>query len=312
MSELGLLRAAALVWSALVASGIQALAGTSEIDRASRIRILESNRPKVTYGVRIAPPWPDGGHLHVNLPEHLEISAGGAGILRWSDKNKGQKAGWTVSADGLSATLDAPSVTIPGSSVKGAIRVVGKDRVEITMLITNRSRRRFPGIKPLYCFQYKDLKGFPRWIGNFEHSYVVQGGRLVLLSEAVTSTPPKNYIRAAVNGSGVPLTRKDALITKGVDVALAAVTSLDGRRKLVFGWTPGKSILSNRSIPCIHADPFYGELRPSQARNVLCTIVFTEEPLDATVARLLKEGIGLPVARLKPEKVREIQQYGVR
>ena len=37
------------------------------------------------YGLNIVPPWPDGGSLFVNLPEHLEYMPGTKGIARHHD-----------------------------------------------------------------------------------------------------------------------------------------------------------------------------------------------------------------------------------
>jgi hypothetical protein len=61
-----------------------------------------------------------------------------------------------------------------------------------------------------------------------------------------------------------------------MDLALSVVTSMDNRRKVIFWWTPGKSMIANANIPCIHADPYFGTLRPGQKAYAEGMILFTE------------------------------------
>ena len=59
------------------------------------------------------------------------------------------------------------------------------------------------------------------------------------------------------------------MIESPLDIALTAVQGIDGRKLILF-WNPGKNLLSNRAIPCIHADPYLGDLEPGasvSARN---------------------------------------------
>jgi len=253
------------------------------------------------YGLNITPPWSDGGKLIINLPEHLEYNDNGMGILRHNDKKP--NGHWEISADGLNAILDVESPTAPGVWVKGTAKVVSENRVQITMRIINGGKTALPIVKPLYCFQYRYLTGFPQWIGNFKHCYVITGGRLTALADLPTSKPETKVKGATV--IACPRTHRDdwyakrhgGHIEQGIDAAISAVTSLDGKRKLVFGWTPGKSMLSNASIPCIHADPCYGTIQPGQWAEATGVIILTEAPLEDTVADLLKSGVGAPVER---------------
>ena len=133
------------------------------------------------YGLKVVPPWLDGGHLLINFPEHLEYMPGTMGILRYGDKNP--KGRWIVSEDGMTAALDAPSVTAPGVTVEGRAKVVSKNRIEVTMTISNGSERILGAIRPLYCHQYRTLTGFPQWVGNFEHTFVLRDGKRTPMSE---------------------------------------------------------------------------------------------------------------------------------
>jgi len=252
---------------------------------------------RLAYGLEIRPPWEDGGKLVINFPEHLERWPGTQGILRHNDKEP--RGHWEVSADGLSATLDVESSTMPGVWVKGTGRAAGADRAELTMRIENRSQNRLPGIRPLYCFHYRHLTGFPQWIDNFQHAYVVMGGKPVALADIATARDDADvkgaYVRGCDQHDSDDFPRgRGGLIDKELDAALIAVTALEGPRKLVIAWPPGKSILSNAAIPCAHADPYYGAIAPGESRQATGLVIFTQEALEGVVIELIKAGVGAP------------------
>lgn len=51
---------------------------------------------RMAYGLNIVPPWPNGGSIFVNLPEHLEYMPGTKGIARHHDNRKNV---WQVNFD---------------------------------------------------------------------------------------------------------------------------------------------------------------------------------------------------------------------
>ncbi len=69
-------------------------------------------------------------------------------------------------------------------------------------------------------------------------------------------------------------------------LALSVVECLDGKRKLVVWWTPGKSMITNASIPCIHADPYFGTLEPGQSAFAEGLALFTEGDLKPIIEEL--------------------------
>jgi hypothetical protein len=73
------------------------------------------------------------------------------------------------------------------------------------------------------------------------------------------------------------------LIEQDMDLALSVVTSMDNKRKVIFWWTPGKSMIANANIPCIHADPYFGTLRPGQQAYAEGMIIFTEADTKAVI-----------------------------
>ena len=256
-----------------------------------------------TYGLKVVPPWEDGGHLRINFPEHLESMPGTRGILRYSDaKRFGDKATgrWVVSADGMTATLNAPSAEQPGVFVEGHAKVVSRNRIDFSMRITNKTERKTLGaIRPLYCFQYQPLKGFPGWQQNFKHTFWLQNGKLIALADIKTEKPD-----ARVKGGGVKgcpdqskstfVMRRGGWIDGGLDRAISVVTSLDGKRAMVFAWTPGKCLLSNSVIPCLHADPYYGDIKPGESKIAHGVLILTEDDPAKIVRQFVDQGLGAP------------------
>lgn len=249
------------------------------------------------YGLEVAPPWEDGGTLVINFPEHLERFPDTQGILRYSDEHP--NGHWVVAADGRSATLDVDSPTMAGVHVLGVAKVVSPGRIEMSVRIDNHSDRDMAGIIPLYCVHYRGLTGFPQWQENFRHTFVVMEGKVTALADIPTERADAEVKAAYVRGCTQRDTEKfprehGGMIEREIDRALTAVTSLDGKRKVLLAWTPGKTLLANAAIPCIHADPYYGPIPTGKSSEVKGLLVFTDGPLEQAVQKLVAEGAGLP------------------
>jgi hypothetical protein len=74
-----------------------------------------------------------------------------------------------------------------------------------------------------------------------------------------------------------------------MDLALSVVTSLDEKRKVIIWWTPGKSMIANANIPCIHADPYFGTLNPGEQAYAEGLILFTEGDIEPLVKFLQEQ-----------------------
>ena len=120
----------------------------------------------MAYGLNIVPPWPNGGSIFVNLPEHLEYMPGTKGIARHHDNRKNV---WQVNFDSTEANYSVESITEPG--VFFSVKAIGIGRrATFEMTITNRSEKILDSIRPLFCFQYNLLSGFPGKLSdNFTH-----------------------------------------------------------------------------------------------------------------------------------------------
>ncbi len=245
------------------------------------------------YGLRIESPWKDGGFLFFNFPEHLEYNPEGATILRHYDK---PSAPWIMSPDVHQACYRVESKAAAGVIVEAFARVASADfcpphcvGVSLAMRIFNGGKITLPVIRPLLCLQYGKLKGFPSDRDHFRHSFIVVGGQLVALAELPTQDPKTQFKGCVVKGCPQHDTRAErqgGLIEKGMDLALSVVTSLDERRKIVLWWAPGKSMIANARIPCIHADPYFGTLKPGETAYAEGLLLFTETDLEPVIRDL--------------------------
>ncbi len=245
------------------------------------------------YGLTIAAPWKDAGKLFFNFPEHLEYNPQGVSILRHWDRHE---ALWVISPDGKQASYCVESPHEKGVIVEAFARVAGSEEIPqgtkgvcLAMRITNGGERTLPTIRPLLCFQYRQLTGFPQWIDNFKHSFLVFDGELKAIAGLPTEKPDTKFKGCVVKGCPQRDTRAErqgGLIERDMDLALSVVESLDGKRKLVVWWTPGKSMITNASIPCIHADPYFGTLEPGQSAYAEGLALFTEGDLKPIIEEL--------------------------
>ncbi|MEX2231368.1 MAG: hypothetical protein WD824_04370 [Cyclobacteriaceae bacterium] len=284
----------ALVFSILCCNKNKPIQGeiAGEGTRSSTVRFYvdsttnsEDPEKRMAYGLNIVPPWSDGGSIFVNLPEHLEYMPETMGIARHHDKRANV---WKVSADSAEASYDVESLTEPG--VFFAVRAAAvKDRATFEVTIGNRSKKVLRSIRPLFCFQYDLLKGFPAKLSdNFQHTYIVINEKLVKVS-GLTVEKPDAYARMAQakdcsDEHNWWAKEMGGFISEKMDSAVTILTSSNDQRKVILRWLPGKNFLSNSFIPCIHADPCIGDLEPGQTRTVKGELIFTHPLLDETTA----------------------------
>lgn len=256
--------------------------GDRRSDAVSAIRIHShphTGDEKAAYTVRINSPWPDGGQLHVNFPEHLEYGPVGYTITRYSDR---RPPAWQVDQGGKSARYDAESIPgrgVEGVTVRATARVVEPNRVRLGLTIANNSSKTLHDVKPLLCFQYKGLAGFPQSSKeNFKYTYVVLGGRIMALADVATENPDATAKAAPVQGVKpyrfAFSKKRGGYIDKPLDLGLSVITSRDDARAVILHAPIGKSVLSNKYIPCLHADPYFGHVEPGQQVKRIVNVVF--------------------------------------
>lgn len=242
---------------------------------------------RMAYGLTVTPPWADGGSIFINLPEHLEYMPGTKGIARHHDKRKNV---WKISEDSSEANFSVESLTEPGVFFSINAKTSG-DRVLFGMTITNRSDVFLKSIRPLLCFEYKHLKNFPvRLTNNFAHTYVSINGKPVAVKDLPVKTSAAIARMAQVKDCNDEhnwwAEEMGGMIESRLDLAMTVLTSLTDDRKVIVSWTPGKNMLSNSYIPCIHADPCIGDLAKGESRTVKGELIFTRAPLDSIFGKL--------------------------
>jgi len=264
--------------------------------------IADTKDKPLTYGLKITAPWRDGGHIILNLPEHLTHGANQQGILRWADNRREDVEGnpWKLSADGHEATLDVESPYRKGIRVIGKVQVAGDDRLVLSMKIVNNTARKLTHLRGLYCTHYRLLTGFPSWGKGLPHTWVLMDGAWRRLSEVPVKNPKTSVRWGRVKGRTAEpnafVTSRGAAIQGELDAAVAVVTATDGKRKLAISWKPGNTMLSNAGIPCLHADPYYADIPPGESREAEGIMIFTENSLD-NVRRALQKAGFIPVEK---------------
>ena len=242
---------------------------------------------RMAYGLNIVPPWPDGGSVFVNLPEHLEYMPGTRGIARHHDKRPNV---WHVSMDSAESNYSVESLTEPGVFLS-VIAKADHQRAMFEFSITNRSKDTLHSIRPLLCYQYNTLHGFPvRLSDNFAHTFILINGKPV----AVSGLPVKNpdalarmaQVKDCADKHNWWAEKMGGFIEQPIDAAFTILTAAHDDRKVIVHWTPGKNLLSNTFIPCIHADPCIGNLAPGETRTVHGELIFTRDSLDRIISEL--------------------------
>ena len=236
---------------------------------------------RMAYGLNIVPPWSDGGSIFVNLPEHLEYMPGTKGIARHHDNRKNV---WQITVDSNEAHYAVESITEPG--VFFSVKAMATDqRATFEMTITNHSKKILDSIRPLFCFQYNLLKGFPEKLSdNFAHTFIIMNGKPVSVADQVVKNPNAVARMAQVKSCRDEhnwwAEKMGGFIEQQIDAAYTILTAAHDDRKVIVHWTPGKNFLSNAAIPCIHADPCMGDLAPGESKTVNGELIFTRSPLN--------------------------------
>jgi hypothetical protein len=249
-----------------------------------------------TYGLKVSAPWPDGGWVMINLPEHLTYRPSDQAILRWGDNRREGAAlnPWKISEDGREAAMDVESPHTRGIRVVGKVKAVGDDRISLAMKIVNGRDFKLDAVRALYCTHYRMLAGFPSWEEGLPWCYVLVDGHWAKLSELPTANAKTVVKWAKVKGRDIApkefVTSRGGASEKDLDAAVAVVTAKDGKRKLAIGWKPAGSMLANAGIPCLHADPWYDDIPPGESREAEGLMVFTEKSLDDILAEFRKLG----------------------
>jgi hypothetical protein len=260
--------------------------------------ISDDREKRFTYGLNINSPWEHGGTIFMHFPEHLEYNTAGNTILRHYDSIP---APWIISPDRFQASYRVESPAVKNVFVESFVRKLHESElppdvsgVKLAMHILNKGNEILPVIRALLCIQYAGLTGFPQKMQhNFEHNFILIDGRLTPLSGLETSNHDASFKGCVVKDCPQNDTRAEAaggLITEKMDLALSVVSSMDNSRKIIIWWTPGKSMIANARIPCMHADPYYGTLKPGEDTYAEGLLLFIDGDAEPVVRFLLEKG----------------------
>ncbi|NND05389.1 MAG: hypothetical protein HKN87_03325 [Saprospiraceae bacterium] len=136
------------------------------------------------------------------------------------------------------------------------------------------------------------MTGFPQRHHDFRHNHIVVDGQITSLADLPTTNIDSEFKGCVVKGCSQRDTRAErngGLIEKDMDAALSIVTSENHERKVIIWWTPGKSMIANAFIPCIHADPYFGTLGPGEEAEAEGLILFTEGEVEPIIQFLLAD-----------------------
>lgn len=236
---------------------------------------------RMAYGLNVAPPWPNGGYVFINLPEHLEYMPGTKGIARHHDMRTNV---WQVNDDSTEAHYSVESLTEPGVFFS-AIAKADSCRINFEFTITNHTNKQLQSVRPLFCFQYHSLSGFPKkFSDNFSHTYIIIDDTLSRVSDLPVTNPTTNARMAQVADCADEhnwwAEKAGGMIQQKITSAYTILTDTAGYHKLIVHWSPGKNFLSNSAIPCVHADPCIGNIEPGKAVKVSGSLTFTILPLN--------------------------------
>lgn len=245
---------------------------------------------RMAYGLNVTPPWDDGGWFFINLPEHLWYMPDTKGIARHHDNRKNV---WKISSDGKRAGYAAESITQPGVFLDVKATAAG-DRVNFEMTLTNKSDVFLESISPLFCYQYHHLKGFPAArTDNLSHTFILRDGKPVALKDISVKNPEAVARMAQVKDCSIESNwwaeEMGGMIEQRMETSLTALTSSSDDRKVVLSWRPGKSILSNTVIPCIHADACIGSLVKGESKTIRGTLLFSRDSLGQAIKKIIEE-----------------------
>ena len=290
-------------------------AGVSSVRIAPLLKTEGDEGETCAYSLHIQSPWEQGGYFTLNYPEHLEFGPVGYTITRYSDPIP---SAWKLERDGKLVWYDVDS--IPGRGVRGvkvASRVeviepgakpradepaalAGTNRLRFSLKISNHSTRTLDNVKPLLCFQYKHLAGFSGHLGeNFKYTYVVFDGKITALADVKTEREDPERMGAFVRGVTpfrYDFARKGGgYIGKPMDLGLAVISSEDSQRALIIYTPVGRSMLSNRWIPCLHLDPHFEHLKPGESKERIQHVIFAGEDWREIVKKLIAQHKGTTI-----------------
>jgi len=253
--------------------------GAGELFTRSRLELRPIDSPgnaKPGYlGFEIRAPWMEGC-LELRMPERLSSSMG----LHFIDHDRADMPPLstlfpypTWSRDEKTGELSYTATTKEGVSFGGRAKP-GRDRTLIEFRVKNETGKQIDDVSAQMCYVLTEAPAFGKR-NDFANTFVWIDGKFTSLAGASPTPSEKNrkpWIRILTRNQAERYTgEKDSaegwwVVDQVADYGLIARASEDGKYLTAISWdTEPAYLITNASIPCLHAGPTGGvTLRPGE------------------------------------------------
>jgi hypothetical protein len=218
----------------------------------------------------ISPPWPSQDYIWIDFPEAIFTSNG---IIYLSHVNPVlstaypnlTKVQWEKTSDGLRYKRILPNGIIFG----GNLKVRNPFTVRMELYIFNGSQEPLRNITLQTCVFLRAIREF----ADFTLS-----NKFVHLPEKGWVSYPEAKKKKFVNGLYHLGWRSGPTLA---DLPFIVTLSNSAKRLLAMTWdTDTFSLVGNPNHPCMHADPFFPDLKPNEYKNIIGRLIFHEGSLS--------------------------------
>jgi len=218
-----------------------------------------------------SPSWPSQDYVWLDFPEAIFTSQG---LLFLSHVNPPYptvfenlpRVAWQTVENGVSFERVLPNgIKFGGSVLKASETVVG-----LELHIENGSAAPLKDITLQTCAYLRAIAEFGAYTSENKFVHTAKEG-WIELSRAMKLEDCGAAYRAGWRTSG----------RKVVDVPVAVALSSAGERLLAYTWDKDTlSLVGNAKHPCVHADPFFPNLKPGERATIRGKIGFFEGRLE--------------------------------
>ena len=281
------------------------------------------------YGLRVSPPWPDGGLVLLSYPDSVRVEASGKTLISRDDltfvlpcprcavttffaapagsakvrcvtcdaglpvlKSYRHANRWEIAPNERTATLDLDS---PGSGdihLRIDVTVEGP-RMDFALTIENRSADDLGDLSATFAADYGKLLGFALPDAGLQRAFVLVKGNLTSLSRLRAPQPwvPTRTVLAKDVSPAEPPKALGNLSPTPIDRALVILTDADGKRKVLITWQPGELVSIDGAAATLHVNPHLGSLSAGQSVRVHGLILFGEGSIPELLARAANKSL---------------------
>ncbi len=218
----------------------------------------------------VSPPWPSQDYLWLDFPEAIFTDSG---LLYLSHVNPDfpvvfpdlPRIAWQHDGPALSFTRSLPNgVKFGGSLVANSDTTVG-----LELFIENGSSEPLTGIRLQTCVYLRAIKEFADF--TVANKFVHIAGNGWVDFEQAQSFPETGQYRLGFRGEGPPIADWPVFVT---------VSNLAPRLVAMSWYGASASIISNPKHPCMHVDPVFPDLAPTQRETIRGELIFFEGSPD--------------------------------